>query len=68
VPGITQPTSEALVKAMAKSPADRFQTYDEFSMALHAARSHLLLGQLRMQRAATVKAGEAKSWWKKVSG
>ena len=34
VPEITQPTSDALVKAMAKNPAERFLSYDEFIMAL----------------------------------
>ncbi len=43
VPEITLPTSEAIVKAMAKNPEDRFQSYDEFIMALHAARSQLLV-------------------------
>ncbi len=45
VPEITQPTSDALVKAMAKNPADRFLSYDEFIMALEAARSFLLRQQ-----------------------
>src|SRR6266705_339276 len=40
---ITQPTSDALVKVLAKNPADRFLSYDEFIMALHAARSQLLI-------------------------
>src|SRR5881628_2391358 len=43
VPGTTQPTSDALVQAMAKRPADRFQSYDELIMALTAARSQLLV-------------------------
>src|SRR3954451_22608764 len=34
VPEITQATSDAIAKAMAKLPADRFQSYDEFIMAL----------------------------------
>src|SRR5436190_3980530 len=45
VPEITQETSDVLVKVMAKNPADRFLSYDEFSMALHAARSKLLIQQ-----------------------
>ena len=43
VPEITQPTSDALVRALAKNPADRFLSYDEFRMALEAARSQLLV-------------------------
>ena len=45
VPEITQPTSDALVRALAKNPADRFLSYDEFIMALEAARSLLLRQQ-----------------------
>src|SRR5438128_8578756 len=36
VPEVTQPTSDALVCAMAKHPQDRFATYDDFIMALTA--------------------------------
>ncbi len=67
VPTITQPTSDALVCAMAKNPADRFQNYDEFIMALTAARSQLLVSQFRNQRqesSQTSKAGSGKSWWR----
>jgi eukaryotic-like serine/threonine-protein kinase len=46
VPEITEPTSDALARAMAKNPDDRFASYDEFIMALTAARSHVLIGQL----------------------
>ncbi|HZM06813.1 MAG TPA: serine/threonine-protein kinase [Candidatus Saccharimonadales bacterium] len=61
VPEITEATSNALVRAMAKRPADRFETYDEFQMELEAARSQLLMQQVR-------EAGQvapAKSWWRK---
>jgi serine/threonine protein kinase len=47
VPEITEATSEALARAMAKNPDDRFGSYDEFIMALTAARSHLLVSQLQ---------------------
>ena len=43
LPEITQPTSDALVKVLAKNPADRYLSYDEFRMALEAARSQLLV-------------------------
>jgi eukaryotic-like serine/threonine-protein kinase len=69
VPGITQPTSEALVRAMAKNPGDRFPSYDEFIMALTAARSQLLVEHFRNQaRAETVSAkGQAQKggWWRR---
>src|SRR6185295_15379326 len=38
LPEVTQQTSDALVKVMAKNPADRFLSYDEFSMALESSR------------------------------
>jgi serine/threonine protein kinase len=45
VPEITKPTSDAIVRAMAKKPADRFQSYEEFILALEAARSQYLVGR-----------------------
>jgi len=47
---ITAPTSAAIVGAMSKKPADRFQSYDEFIMALTAARSQYLVGHLVNKR------------------
>src|ERR1041385_5113754 len=64
VPEVTQPTSEALVCAMAKSPANRFQTYDEFIMALTAARSQLIVSQLRSQDGPGRPPG-TRSWWRR---
>jgi eukaryotic-like serine/threonine-protein kinase len=62
VAGITELTSEAIVRAMAKRPGDRFESYEEMQMALEAARSHLLVQQCQ-------ELGEqqapAKSWWKR---
>jgi eukaryotic-like serine/threonine-protein kinase len=46
---ITQPTSDALACAMAKSPDARYHSYDDFIMALTAARSQLLVSQFRNQ-------------------
>ena len=66
-PDISDPTSDALARAMAKAPAERFQSYDEFIMALEAARSQLLVNQLRGQAgvgAATV-AARGRSWWRR---
>jgi eukaryotic-like serine/threonine-protein kinase len=63
-PDISQPTSDAIARAMAKNPAERFETYDEFIMALTAARSHLFVEQLRQQ--AQGGGGESgRSWWRR---
>lgn len=45
---ITEATNDAIVRAMAKEPEERFQSYDEFIMALEAARSHLLIQRFRV--------------------
>ena len=66
VPEITNATSDALARAMAKSPAERFQSYDEFSMALEAARSQLLVDQLRAGQSLGSPAGKpGRSWWRR---
>ncbi len=44
VPAITQNTSDAIYRAMAKDPAQRYPSYGEFIMALESARSQLLVG------------------------
>jgi serine/threonine protein kinase len=59
--GITQQTSDALVRAMAKQPGDRFSSYEELQMALEAARSSLLVQQVREAGAPP----SGKSWWRK---
>ena len=64
VPEITQPTSDALVKAMAKNPADRFLSYELFIMALEAARSQLLVMQNQQPQAQ--KSKSLTSWWKRA--
>ena len=43
VPEIQELTNEAICRSMAKDPEERYQSYDEFIMALTAARSHLLI-------------------------
>jgi hypothetical protein len=49
---------------MAKNPADRFQSYFEFRMALEAARADLL--RERYVQADTQSPAKAKgAWWKK---
>jgi serine/threonine protein kinase len=64
VPEITQPTSDALVKAMAKNPAERFLSYDEFIMALEASRSQLVVMQNQSPQAQ--KSKSLTSWWKRA--
>src|SRR5689334_648757 len=61
---ISQQTSDALVRVLAKSPADRFLSYDEFGMTLEAARSQWLIQ--RYSQAAQTKATKSKtSWWRR---
>ena len=43
LPTLSKETNDAIVRAMAKDPAKRFPSYDEFIMALTAARSRLLV-------------------------
>jgi serine/threonine protein kinase len=57
VPEITPATSDALVRAMAKEPIDRFQSYDELQMTLTAARSELLVTRYNQPTG-------KKSWWR----
>lgn len=64
---ITQPTSDVLVRAMAKSPADRYPSYDEFIMALTAARSQLLIEKFTRQTSPSthhVNGKNARRWWR----
>jgi serine/threonine protein kinase len=62
-PTITQATSDALCRALAKDPRDRFLSYDDFSMALEAARSLLLHQQSQAPQDQTPK--RTTSWWKR---
>jgi serine/threonine protein kinase len=63
LPEITQTTSDALVKVMAKNPADRFLSYDEFIMTLWSARAQLLVQQSRQLDAPRPKS--KTSWWRR---
>ena len=63
VPDISQPTSDALCKALAKNPADRFLSYDDFIMTLEAARSLLLRQQTQVPEQNEPK--RMTSWWKR---
>ena len=60
---VTQLTSDALVKVLAKNPADRFLSYDEFIMALEVARSHLLRQQAA--QGDEPKPKSKTSWWRR---
>jgi len=63
VPEISQQGSDALVRALAKNPHDRFQSYFDFTMALEAARANLLRERYVL---ADTEASKGKSaWWKK---
>ena len=62
VPDITLPTSEALIRAMAKNPSERFQSYDELIMALTASRSQLLIEHFRNQARDD---GKSRGWWRR---
>ena len=61
---ITQPTSDALAQALAKSPADRFRSYDDFIMSLEAARSFLLYQQSQAPQQQD-QPKRITSWWKR---
>lgn len=71
VPEITPPTSDAICRAMAKNPADRFQSYEEFIMALEAARSQYLVGRYVTGTTPApgtrpaAKTGGIKSWFRR---
>ena len=64
IPEITQPTSDALVKVMAKDPAERFLSYDVFIMALEAARSQLLRDHYTQPEKQKSAKGKT-SWWRR---
>ncbi len=61
-PAISQATSDALTRALAKNPGDRFLSYDEFIMSFEAARSLLLLQQQSQESSAPKR---LTSWWKR---
>lgn len=65
-PVISQPTSDALCKAMAKDPRERFTSYDDFIMALTAARSQLLIRRFAPQAADEPERPQGgRSWWRR---
>jgi serine/threonine protein kinase len=62
VPEISQATSDALGRALAKNPGERFLSYEDFIMALEAARS-LLLRQQAQAPEPGQQPGRVTSWW-----
>jgi serine/threonine protein kinase len=56
-------TSDALVKVLAKNPADRYLSYDEFVMALTHSRSQLLIQQYTQPDSPKPKS--KTSWWRR---
>ncbi len=64
VPEISQPTSDAMLKVLAKNPGDRYTSYFDFRMALEAARS-LLLRQQSQAPQTQEKSKGLTSWWKR---
>lgn len=63
---ITQPTSDAISRSLAKSPADRFLSYDDLIMTLESARSLLLRQALLSPTPAKPKSKGITSWWKRA--
>lgn len=64
VPEISQATSDALTRALAKNPGERFLSYDEFIMVLESARSHLLYQQSQTPDQ-THQPKRMTSWWRR---
>ncbi len=64
VPEISQATSDALSRSLAKNPSDRFLSYDEFIMALTAARSQLLVRQYQSPQLSD-QPKRTTSWWRR---
>jgi eukaryotic-like serine/threonine-protein kinase len=62
VPEITQQTSDALVRSLAKNPADRFLNYVDFILALEVARGALLRAQ---SQSPPQKPKALTSWWRR---
>jgi len=56
---ISQHTSNAIVKAMAKTPDHRFASYDEMYLALTAAKSYFLVHQQKVEEKSH------RSWWRR---
>jgi len=64
VPEITQATSDALLKVLAKRPQDRFLSYDEFANALFMSRAQLLI-HMSQTEAPKPTSSKKTSWWRR---
>lgn len=69
-PEVSQATSDAICRAMAKKPVERFASYDEFRMAFESARSqylvHRFMGGAQQPGSAAPKiAGGIKAWFRR---
>jgi serine/threonine protein kinase len=63
---ISQATSDALVKSLAKNPGDRFLSYDEFKNALEFSRSHLLISRSTQAPPSPGTGPKSKTgWWRR---
>lgn len=63
IPEITQPTSDALVKVLAKRPEERYLSYEEFRMALEAARAQVLVNMYQGEQ--PKPSPKKTSWWRR---
>ncbi len=62
LPEVTQPTSDALSRVLAKDPGQRYPSYFEFRMALEAARAQLLRQLSTQPEQPNPK---KTSWWRR---
>ena len=65
LPEISEPTSLAIERSMAKNPADRFLSYDDFMLAFESARSQLLVRLYQSPTSGPNKPKGITSWWKR---
>jgi len=63
LPEVTQATSDAIARMMAKHPGERFLSYDELRLALEFARSQLLIQQSQTPEVDRPKG--KTSWWRR---
>ncbi len=63
VPETTQVTSDAIARSMAKNPAERFQSYDEFIMMFESSRSQLLIQKYRQDEGGEARTG---GWFRRT--
>ena len=65
LPEITQLTSDALSKVLAKNPADRFLSYQDLILSLELSRSQLLIAQSTGAAAPANTTKSKTSWWRR---